>query len=109
MGISLGFDLTPKLLDVLASFIPSLPHVRSVRIEAAAVGSMIVGFRIAVMGKPRLDGSSSYSDATGNLFDFHPLLEPRNHLEVAIIALSLVCRVRLSVGSQKRAVVSLRM
>jgi hypothetical protein len=65
MGISLGFDLTPDLFDIVASLLPSLVHVSSIGIKTAVVPVMIVDFRIAVVGKPGLHRSPFHSHLTG--------------------------------------------
>src|SRR5713226_8599662 len=101
MRISLSFHLTPNLLNVMTSAIPSLLHIRSVRIETTPVGVMVVGFRILVRGKPALDSSCTQTNSLRDLLDLHPLLTQRHHVLVAIIPLSLVSRVGLSISGQK--------
>src|SRR5712692_7632366 len=95
MRISLRFDLTPNLLDVMTSAIPSLLHIRSVRIETTAVRVMVVGFRIDIAGNPALDGSCAQTNSASDLLDLHSLLTQCHDLLVAIIPLSLVSRVGL--------------
>src|SRR5258708_19705069 len=101
MRISLSFHLTPNLLNVMTSAIPSLLHIRSVGIETTPVGVMVVGFRILVRRKPALDSSCTQTNSLRDLLDLHPLLTQRHHVLVAIIPLSLVSRVGLSISGQK--------
>src|SRR5713226_3350893 len=95
MGISHRLHLTPNLLDVMTSAIPSLLHIRSVRIETTAVRVMVVGFRIDIAGNPALDGSCAQTNSASDLLDLHSLLTQCHDLLVAIIPLSLVSRVGL--------------
>src|SRR6266487_407613 len=102
MRISLSFDLTPDLLNIMTSTIPALLHIRCVRVKAAAMAScMIVGFRIVIRGQPALDGSCAQADSFGNLFDLHPLLVESYHLLIAFIPLRLMSRVGLPIGGRK--------
>ena len=97
MRISLRFDLTPNLLDVVTSSLhfASLLIIGGVRIKATAVSPcMIARFRIAVV-----NSSSSFvpfvvHSPAGDLSDLHPLLLQGHYLLVAVIALRLVGRER---------------
>src|SRR6266571_6725465 len=101
MRISLSFNLTPDLLDVMTAVIPSLLHINLIGIETTPVRVMVVGFRIGFLCQPSLDRPSSQTDSLGDLLDFHLLLAQCHHVLVALIALSLVSRVGLSIRGQK--------
>src|SRR6266705_4665210 len=97
MGISHRLHLTPDLLDIMTSLIPSLLHIRSVRIETTAVRVMVVGFHIGSLRNPSLDRPSSQADSLGDLLDFHSLLAQCHHLLIAIIPFSFMSRVGLTI------------
>src|SRR5690348_5769914 len=101
MRISLSFHLTPDLLDVMTSTIPSLSHIRSIRIKTTPVMVMVIGFHIGFLFHPSLDRPSSQADSLGNLFDDHPLLAQCHRLLVAIISFRLMSRVGLSITSDE--------
>src|SRR6266851_10461207 len=81
----------------MTSIIPSLRHIRSVRVETTSVRVMVVGFRILFLCQPSLDRPSSQADSLGDLLDVHPLLVQCQRLLIAIIPFSLMSRVRLSI------------
>src|SRR3989442_3282370 len=101
MRISLSFHLTPDLLDVMTSVIPSLLHIRLISIETTPVRMMVVGFSIRFLCQPSLDRPPSQADSLGDLLDLHPLLAQCHYLLIAIIPLSLVSRVGPSITGEE--------
>src|SRR5271167_2493770 len=103
MGISLGVDFAPELLNVVTSLIPTLHHIGLVGIKTTAMRMVVVRFHIRTRRKPALDRSPSETDPASDLFDLHPLLTQCHDLLVALIPLSLVRRVRHSISGHQRA------
>src|SRR5438105_4226120 len=90
MGIPLSFDLTPELLDVVTSLIPSPHDIRLVGIKTTAMPMVVVRFLILSLREPALDRSSPQTHSIGDLFGLHPELSECYHLLIALIALGLV-------------------
>jgi hypothetical protein len=76
---------------VVTPLIPTLPHIRLVRLKTTSMPMVVISSHIRSLCEPSLDGPHSQTDPLRDLFGFHPLLAERHHLLVALIPLCLVC------------------